>query len=130
MSLDQIADMLTRIRNAQSAGKMDVTIPASNFKLALAQVLHDNKYIGEISVFSEGEKKYLRLKLRYVDNNPAIKGINRISKQGQRIYVRSTKIPRVKNGYGIAIISTSKGVLTDVEARKEKVGGEIICEVW
>ena len=130
MSIDQIADMLTRIRNAQRAGKADVSMPASNFKLALAQLLQKQGYLEEVSIFSEGNKRYLRLRLKYVEKNPAIKGLRRVSRQGQRIYVSKTEIPRVKNGYGIAVISTSKGVLTDDEARKNGVGGEMICEVW
>ncbi|MEA1926309.1 MAG: 30S ribosomal protein S8 [Patescibacteria group bacterium] len=130
MSLDQIADMLTRIRNAQGRGKLDVAIPASNFKLALSTLLYENGYVGKISIFSEGSKKYIRLRLKYADNVPAIKAIRSISKQGQRIYVGCDKIPWVKNGFGIAVISTSKGVLTDKQARKLGVGGEVICELW
>lgn len=130
MSVDQIADMLTRIRNAQSAGKHDVSMPASNFKLALAQLFQKHGYIDEVSIFSEGNKKYLRLRLRYVDKEPAIRGIRRVSRQGQRIYVGKNDIPRVRNGYGIIVISTSQGVLTDDEARKEGLGGEMICEMW
>ncbi|MEA2007186.1 MAG: 30S ribosomal protein S8 [Patescibacteria group bacterium] len=130
MSVDQIADMLTRIRNAQCAGKHDVSMPASNFKIALAKLFQKNGYIDEVSIFSEGNKKYLRLRLRYVDREPAIKGIRRVSRQGQRIYIGKNKIPRVRNGYGIAVISTSQGVLTDDEARKEGLGGEMICEMW
>ena len=130
MSFDQIADMLTRIRNAQSAGKLDVAMPASNFKLSLAKLLHENGYVEEVSIFSEGSKKYIRMRLKYISNAPAIKGIKRVSKQGQRIYVGKSKIPRVKNGFGIAIISTSKGVITDEQARKLGLGGEVICEVW
>ena len=130
MSVDQIADMLTRIRNAQRAGKHDVSMPASNFKLSLAQLFQKQGYIDEVSIFSEGNKRYLRLRLRYVDKEPAIKELRRISRQGQRIYVGKNKIPRVKNGYGIAVISTSQGVLTDDEARKQGLGGEMICEMW
>ena len=130
MSFDQIADMFTRIRNAQSAGKVDVAMPASNFKLSLSKLLHECGYIEEVSIFSEGNKKYLRLRLKYVDNSPAIKGIKRISSQGQRIYVGRNKIPHVKNGFGIAIISTSRGVMTDSQARKQGVGGELIGEIW
>lgn len=130
MSIDQIADMLTRIRNAQRAGKLDVSMPASNFKLALAQLFQKNGYINEVSIFSEGNKKYLRLRLRYIDKVPAIKVIRKVSRQGQRIYVGKNKIPRVRNGCGIAVISTPKGVLTDDEARKLGLGGEMICEMW
>jgi len=130
MSFDQIADMFTRIRNAQSAGKVDVAMPASNFKLALAKLLHECGYIEEVSIFSEGNKKYIRLRLKYIEGGPAIKGIRRVSSQGQRIYVGKQRVPRVKSGYGIAIISTSKGIMTDNQARKQGVGGEVICEIW
>ncbi len=130
MSLDQIADMLTRIRNAQCKGKLDVAMPASNFKLALSTLLCENGYVEQVSIFSEGNKKYIRLRLKYTDSVPAIKAIKRVSKQGQRIYVGCGEIPWVKNGFGIAVISTSKGVLTDKQARKFGVGGEVICELW
>lgn len=130
MSFDQIADMLTRIRNAQRSNKADVVMPASKLKLAVAKVLYKEKYVNDVSVFSEGSKNFLKIKLKYNDNQPAIQEINRISKQGQRIYVGNKSIPTIKNGFGIAIISTSKGVLTNDQARKEGVGGEIICEIW
>lgn len=130
MSVDQIADMLTRIRNAQLAGKFDVSMPASNFKLEIAQLLQRKKFVEEVSIFSEGNKRYLRLRLRYIDKAPAIKGIKRISTQGQRIYIGKSRISSVKNGFGIAILSTSHGVMTDEDARKKGVGGELICEVW
>ncbi len=130
MSFDQIADMLTRIRNAQRSDKADVIMPASKLKLAVAKVLYSEKYINDVSVFSEGSKNFLKIKLKYTESQPAIKEINRVSKQGQRIYVGRQAIPIVKNGFGMAIISTSKGVLTNKQARKEGVGGEIICEVW
>ena len=130
MSFDQIADMLTRIRNAQRSNKADVIMPASKLKLAVAKVLYKEKYINDVSVFSEGNKNFLKIKLKYTESQPAIKEINKISKQGQRIYVNKQSMPVVKNGFGMAIISTSKGVLTNKQARKEGVGGEIICEVW
>lgn len=130
MSFDQIADMLTRIRNAQKASKKEVLMPNSKLKLAIAQLLYKNNYLNEVSLFTEGSKNFLRLGLRYEENMPAIKEINRISRQGQRIYVGKEEIPTIKNGYGIAIISTSKGVMTNKDAKKEGVGGELICEVW
>jgi small subunit ribosomal protein S8 len=130
MSLDQISDMLTRIRNAQAAGKEDVEMPASNFKVALARLMNKYGYLKEVILFSEGEKRYLRLKLIYLDGRPAIQGIKQISKQGQRIYVKKGEVPYVKNGHGLAIISTPQGVLTDNEARKKGVGGEVICQLW
>jgi small subunit ribosomal protein S8 len=130
MSFDQISDMLTRIRNAQGAGKRDVLMQASKLKLAVVQVLNREKYLGDVSIYSEGNKKYLKVQLKYENNKPVINGISRVSRQGQRIYVSKDNIPVVKNGYGIAIISTSRGVMTDKEARQEKVGGEVICKVW
>jgi small subunit ribosomal protein S8 len=122
--------MLTRIRNAQGAGKRDVLMQASKLKLAVVQVLNREKYLGDVSIYSEGNKKYLKVQLKYENNKPVINGISRVSRQGQRIYVSKDNIPVVKNGYGIAIISTSRGVMTDKEARQEKVGGEVICKVW
>lgn len=131
MSFDQIADMLTRIRNAQLAKKMDTVMPLSKFKLAIAQVLYKQGRISKVSIFSDGNKNFLRLKLKYDENGaPIIREIKRVSKQGCRIYKGKAEIQNVKDGYGFSIISTSKGLLTDNEARKEKVGGEIICEVW
>lgn len=130
MSFDQIADMLTRIRNAQRAEKREVAMPASKLKLAIAQLLYKHNYIDEVSIFTEGNKKFLRVGLRYVDNAPAIQEIRRVSRQGQRIYVGKNEIPTVRNGHGLAIISTSKGVMSNKDARKEGVGGEVICELW
>lgn len=130
MSFDQIADMLTRIRNAQRSHKADVVVPASKLKLAVAKSLYGENYINDVSVFSDGNKNFLKIKLKYSNNVPVIKEINRISKQGQRIYVGKNAIPVVRNGFGMAIISTSKGVLTNKQAREEGIGGELICEVW
>jgi small subunit ribosomal protein S8 len=131
MSFDQIADMLTRIRNAQLARKKDTVMPLSKFKLAIAQVLYKQGKISKVSIFSDGNKNFLRLKLKYDQiGNPVIKEIKRISKQGCRIYKERQEIKRIKDGYGFAIISTSKGLLTDDETRKQKIGGEVICEIW
>ncbi|MDZ7611449.1 MAG: 30S ribosomal protein S8 [Candidatus Moranbacteria bacterium] len=130
MSFDQIADMLARIRNAQLAGRMDVSMPSSKFKLALAQVLYNKGYIEKASIFSEGNKSFLKIKLKYDKGQPLIKGLKKVSKQGCRIYKGKDDIRNVKNGYGFAVISTSKGLLTDREARKEGIGGEIVCEIW
>ncbi len=130
MSFDQVSDMLTRIRNAQSSGKKDVVMQFSNLKLAVAHILNEEKYLGDVAISSEGNKKYLKLKLKYENSLPIISGIKRVSKQGQRIYVGKDRIPFVRSGQGIAIVSTSKGVMTGKSARKEKLGGEVICEVW
>lgn len=130
MSFDHIADMFTRIRNAQLIGKTDVSMPSSKFKLALAKVLYENGYIDDASIFSEGKKSYLRIKLRYMNGKPAIKGICQISRQGQRVYVDKTDSPYVKNNLGMAVVSTSRGVMTDSQAREVQIGGELICKVW
>jgi small subunit ribosomal protein S8 len=131
MSFDQIADMLTRIRNAQLARKKDTVMPLSKFKLAIAQVLYKQGKISKVSIFSDGNKNFLRLKLKYNQKGePVIKEIKRISKQGCRIYKGKQEIKKVKDGYGFSIISTSKGLLTDDEIRKQKIGGEVICEIW
>jgi len=130
MSFDQIADMLSRIRNAQKAGKADVSMPASRLKEAIAKVLYRQGYVSEVTAFSEGSKNFLRITLKYNNNQPVIQGIKRISRPGQRVYVGKKEIPQVKNGYGIVIISTSKGILTGEEARQKGIGGEVVCEVW
>jgi len=131
MSFDQIADMLTRIRNAQLARNADVVMPLSKFKLAIAQVLYKQGKISKVSIFSDGNKNFLKLKLKYnQDGTPIIKEIKRVSKQGCRIYKGGSDISRVKDGYGFAIVSTSQGLLTDDEARKNKIGGEVVCEIW
>lgn len=130
MSFDQIADMLVRIRNAQQAGKPEVLMQASKLKLAVAQVLYKNNYLGEAIFCSEGNKNFLKIKLRYENGKPLIKGVEQVSHQGQRIYAGKKDIPVVRNGYGMTIVSTSRGVMTDKEAREKGVGGEIICKIW
>ncbi len=131
MSFDQIADMLTRIRNAQMAKNSDTAMPLSKFKLAIAQVLYKQGRISKVSIFSDGDKNFLKLKLKYnQDGTPVIKEIKRISKQGCRVYKNKQEIREVKDGYGFSIISTSKGLLTGDEAREKKVGGEVVCEIW
>jgi small subunit ribosomal protein S8 len=130
MNIDQVADMLTRIRNAQLARKTEVSMPSSKFKVALAKLMNKNNYIGDVVTFADGNKNYLKIQLKYDNNRPVIKHLKRISKQGQRIYMNKGELPIVKNGYGTAIISTSQGLLTDKSARKKGLGGEIICEIW
>jgi len=127
---DPIADMLTRIRNAQRANHLSVEMPSSKFKLALAKILKKEGYIGDAVQHKKGAKITLEIILRKIDDHYAISEIKRISKPGQRSYVGKDKLPRVLNSYGIAIISTPKGVMTNIEAKKLGVGGEIICEVW
>ena len=128
---DPMADMLTRIRNAGMAGHAKLDMPSSNVKVAVATVLKDLGYIKNSKVISDNKQGTLRLHLKY-DNNqePIIHEIKRISTPGRRVYVGKDDIPRVKNGLGASILSTSIGVLDDVSARQAQVGGEVICTVW
>ncbi|HPI37072.1 MAG TPA: 30S ribosomal protein S8 [Ignavibacteriaceae bacterium] len=127
---DPIADFLTRVRNAIKANKRKVDIPASKMKIGIAQILKDHKFIVDFQVEEDNKQNILRLLLRYTNGNPAISGLRRISTPGLRVYAPKDKMPRVLNGYGIAVISTSKGLLTDKQAKKESVGGEVICYIW
>lgn len=128
---DPIGDMLTRIRNAMLARKENITLPASNLKERLAEILRDEGYIQSVARGADDQGSTLTLGLRYgQDNQHAIRSMRRVSRPGQRIYVRHTAIPRVRSGLGVAILSTSRGVLTDRQARKLGVGGELLCEVW
>ncbi len=128
---DPIADMLIRIKNAVMRRKEEVKVPHSKLKERIAQILKDEGFIEEYKIAGEGVKKEIVILPKY-DNegNPVLTDVRRVSKPGRRIYVKKDKIPWVKNGTGIAIISTSKGVVTDREARRLKVGGEVLCEVW
>lgn len=130
MYTDPIADYLTRVRNAQMARHKVVEIPASNIKKEITRILEDKGYILSHKVEDDGKQGVIKIALKYNRNVPAIKKIERISKPGLRKYCGATELPRVLNGLGIAILSTSKGVLTDKEARNENVGGEIICYVY
>jgi small subunit ribosomal protein S8 len=128
---DPIADYLTRIRNAQRAGHRRVDIPASKVKRAITQILLDKGYIQNFLDIDDSKQGLIRVFLKYDHyGQPVIKHIKRISKPGLRKYVPTEEIPRVLNGYGIAILTTSKGVMTDKEARKLNVGGEVICQVY
>ncbi|MBI3147563.1 MAG: 30S ribosomal protein S8 [Betaproteobacteria bacterium] len=126
---DPIADMLTRIRNAQLANKVSVAMPSSRLKIAIAQVLKDEGYIDGLKVAGEEKKPQLELALRYYAGRPVIEKIERISKPGLRIYKSKEDLPRVMNGLGVAIVSTSRGVMTDRKARANGVGGEVLCIV-
>lgn len=128
---DPIADMLTRIRNANSARHLSVDIPASNLKKSIAEILLEEGYIKNYQIIDDGKQGIIRVSLKYAENKQrVISGIKRISKPGLRIYASKEELPRVLKGLGIAIISTSKGVMTDKKARKENVGGEVLAYIW
>ena len=129
---DPIADMLTRIRNANTAKHDTVDIPSSKIKVAIADILVDEGYIAKYDIIEEGSFKTIRVTLKYGadKNEKIITGIKRISKPGLRVYARKEEIPSVLGGLGIAILSTNKGILTDKQARKEQVGGEVLAFVW
>ena len=128
---DPIADLLTRIRNACSAKHESVEVPSSNMKKAIVQVLLDEGYIRKFMILDDGKQGIIKIFLKYTeDKKPAITGIKRVSKPGLRIYSSVENMPKVIKGLGIAIVSTSKGVMTDRRARKEKVGGEVLAFVW
>ena len=126
---DPIADMLTRIRNAQMAEKVSVAMPSSSLKVAIARVLKDEGYIDDFRVAGEAVKPQLEIALKYYAGRPVIEKIERISKPGLRIYKGKEDLPRVMNGLGVAIVSTSKGVMTDRKARASGIGGEVLCVV-
>ncbi len=128
---DPIADLLTRIRNAQRMGHEAISLPASKLKQHLAEALSAEGYVGEVSVEADDKQGVLTIGLKYGhDRKPAINELKRVSRPGRRVYVGVTDIPRVKNGLGIAVLSTSKGVLVDRQARTHKVGGELLCTIW
>jgi small subunit ribosomal protein S8 len=129
---DTIADMLTRIRNANSAKHETVDIPASNMKKAIAQILVDEGYVKEFKVIEDGKQGILRITLKYqgASRTPVLMGLRRVSKPGLRIYSSSEDMPRVMKGIGTAIVSTSKGVMTDKAARAANVGGEVLAFIW
>ena len=128
---DVIADMLTRIRNANDAKHATVDIPASNMKKAIAEILVNEGYVSAFEVIEDGKQGIIRVTLKYTGKKQKVlRGIRRVSKPGLRIYAGCEEMPRVMNGLGIAIVSTSKGIMTDKQARKENVGGEVIAFVW
>ena len=126
---DPIADILTRIRNAQLVGHSEVTMPASNLKSAIAKVLKDEGYIGDFRVAENGAKAELEIALKYFEGKPVIERLQRVSRSGLRQYRGKDAIPKVLGGLGVAIISTSKGIMTDAQARQQGVGGEVLCFV-
>ena len=128
---DTIADLLTRIRNASSAKHDTVDIPASNMNKSIVQILLDEGYIKAFNVIEDGKQGIIRVVLKYGENKtPVITGLRRVSKPGLRIYTNCEDMPKVMKGLGIAILSTSKGVMTDKQARKENVGGEVLAFIW
>jgi len=128
---DTVADMLTRIRNASSAKHDTVDIPASNMKKSVAQILVDEGYVKNYSVLEDGKQGIIRVTLRYGEGKmPVLTGLRRVSKPGLRMYTNVEDMPKVMKGLGVAILSTSKGVMTDKQARKENVGGEVLAFIW
>ena len=128
MMQDPIADLLTRIRNGQAAGKVAVTVPSSKQKLAIAELLVKEGYIASVQEVGD-DKKVLEIGLKYYEGKPVVELIQRVSRPGLRIYKKCRDLPRIMNGLGIAVISTSKGIMTDRAARKDGLGGEVICYV-
>lgn len=128
---DPIADMLTRIRNANIVRHANVDIPMSNIKKSIADILMNEGYINSYDIIDDGTQSFIRVKMKYAqDKTKVITGLKRISKPGLRVYAKRDEVPKVLGGLGIAIISTSKGIMTDKKARLEGVGGEVLCYVW
>ena len=131
MSLsDPIGDMIARVKNAQARNHKKVELPSSNFKVKIADILKNDGFIKDFKVNSEANKSVLSLELKYHSGNPVISAFERVSKPGRRIFSSADSLPKINNGLGIAIISTPKGVMTDIDARKQRIGGEIICKVF
>ena len=131
MSLsDPIGDMIARVKNAQDRNHKKVELPSSNFKVRIADILKNEGFIKEFKVNNEKNKSVLVLELKYHSGNPVISTFERVSKPGRRIFSSADGLPKINNGLGIAIVSTPKGVMTDIDARKQRVGGEIICKVF
>jgi len=127
---DPIGDMLNQIKNAQAVGKAEVFLPFSKLKNEIANLLSKNNFVGEVKKIAKGKGKSMKINLKYGDGMPAIEGIKRISKPGQKMYFKTKEIKKIRGGFGISIISTSKGLMTNKEAKKAKLGGEVICEIW
>ena len=131
MSLsDPIGDMLARLKNSQKRNHKKVELPSSKFKVKIAEILKSEGYIVDFKELSEGPKINLQINLKYNSGNPVISSIERVSKPGRRVFSRAESLPKINNGLGIAIVSTPKGVMTDIDARKHNIGGEIICKVF
>ena len=131
MSLsDPIGDMIARVKNAQARNHIKVELPSSNFKTKIADILKNEGFIKDFKIVENDKKPILTLELKYHSGNPVISNFERVSKPGRRIFSSADSLPKINNGLGIAIVSTPKGVMTDMDARKQKVGGEIICKVF
>ena len=131
MSLsDPIGDMIARVKNAQARNHKKVELPSSNFKTKIADILKNEGFIKDFKVDERNNKSVLSLELKYHSGNPVISAFERVSKPGRRIFSSADSLPKINNGLGIAIISTPKGVMTDIDARKQRIGGEIICKVF
>ena len=131
MSLsDPIGDMIARVKNAQARNHKKVQLPSSNFKSKIADILKNEGFIKDFKILNEDKKTILSLELKYHSGNPVISNFERVSKPGRRIFSSADGLPKINNGLGIAILSTPKGVMTDIDARKQRVGGEIICKVF
>jgi small subunit ribosomal protein S8 len=130
MMTDPIADMLTRIRNASQAKHKRVDLPVSRLKTDIARILKENHFIHDYKILDDGRHGVLRLYLKYYEDKPVIRSLRRVSRPGRRIYKGADEMPRVRNGLGLAIVSTSKGMMTDRQARSHKVGGEVMALVW
>jgi len=131
MMTDPVSDMLTRIRNANMAGLEKVDVPASKIKIEITKILKEKGFIKSFKVLRDKKQGIIKISMKYLDGNEkAITGLKRVSTPGRRVYVDKTKIPKVMGGYGICIISTSKGILIDEDCRQKGVGGEVLCRVW
>jgi len=128
--MDPIADMLTSIRNAQAVSKETVSFSFSKIKFEIAKLFKKEGFIDKVDKKRRGVKRIIEISLKYDEKKPVISGLKKVSKPGQRLYFGAQEIKLVRSGYGIAIVSTSKGLMTNKEARKQKIGGEIICEIW
>lgn len=127
---DPITDMLNRIMNAQAVLKTDVLVPYSELKNSISTILSKEGFVGEVKKIAKGNLKFLKINLKYQDKLPQIEGFRRISKPGQRIYQKQSEIRKVHGGFGLSVVSTSKGLMTNKDARKTKVGGEILFQIW
>jgi small subunit ribosomal protein S8 len=130
MMTDPIADMLTRLRNASQAKHKRVDMPVSRLKTEIARILKENHFIHDFKVLDDGAHGLLRVYLKYYEDKPVIRNVERVSRPGRRIYKGATELPRIRSGLGIAIVSTSQGMMSDRQARAQKVGGEVMARVW